>query len=261
MNPHPGTDGAGAPPADAESPPPPDAESPPPPDAGCPPAGAPADAEPPGADGAPDEAAVRARAAQLVAGADEDSIAGLRDLQNLTLSMGLPAARALFRHMVDAAGVQGAARPLLMAEIRAFSPVTEVGCMQVDFTGTDGAPGVAYLLLDQCPREHDLGAQLDKLQARVPDKKWPEVLKHLAALLAIGRRVYADLARQQLPLIRRIFGAPAGDPCSPMLALRVDPANTTLYLDPDWPLRVGLFVYLDSELGPGGAPGPAAQLG
>jgi len=194
-------------------------------------------------------AAARARAQQMLEEMGGDEAAGLRDLQNLTLSMGLPSTRAVFRQMIKAADVRGKTKAAAMAEIVDFSPVTEVGCMKIDFFNQlSRKPDAAYLLLDQCPKTHDLGAQLEKLKSVVPAEKWAEVLKHLSMLIHIGRSVYGNIARQRLPLIRKIFGLGPDDKCDKYLDLQVDRANTTLYLDADWPHRIGIFVCLEGEV-------------
>jgi hypothetical protein len=195
-------------------------------------------------------AAAQARAAEMLKEmASENDAAGFKDLQNLTLSMGLPATRAIFRQMVKAAGLRGEPKAAALQAITDLSPVTEVGCMRVEFHDrTTGAPGVAYLVLDQCPRGHDLGAQIDKLKGRVAPEKWPEAVKHLSMLVHLGRSVYARLAQANEGLIRQIFGIPASESCTKYLTLKVDRENTTLFVDAGWANRVGIYVRLEAEV-------------
>jgi hypothetical protein len=204
---------------------------------------------------APDEetlAAAQAKAREMLreAGGDgDDPAAGINDLRALTSSMGLPAARIAFRHMIKAAGVRGAVKHEALASIKAFSPITEVGSMKIDFFNREtGKPDVAWLLLDECRANHDLGAQLDKIKPHVAPEKWPEILKHCSTLIGIGRTVYAQLAKNNLALIRKINGLPASDPCTEYLAYKVDMASSTLYLGAAWPNRIGLFVHLDKDV-------------
>ncbi len=204
---------------------------------------------------APDEetlAAAQTKAREMLreAGGDgDDPAAGINDLRALTSSMGLPAARIAFRHMIKAAGVRGAVKHEALAAIKAFSPITEVGSMKIDFFNREtGKPDVAWLLLDECRANHDLGAQLDKIKPHVAPEKWPEILKHCSTLIGIGRTVYAQLAKNNLALIRKINGLPASDPCTDYLAYKVDMASSTLYLSAAWPNRIGLFVHLDKDV-------------
>ena len=179
-------------------------------------------------------------------GATEEDREGLRSLQNLTLSMGLPTARACFRAMLEANSASAAVRAWATREIAAFSPVTEVGCMQVDyFDKTAGRPATAHLVLDECPRDHDLGAQLARLRSRVNEEKWVEVIKHVSMLVHLGRSIYAQIAERSKPLIRRIYGRPADHDCAAEMQLGVDSRNTTLFVDPRWPTRVGIFVHIN----------------
>ena len=202
-----------------------------------------------GADAPPDAAtiaAARARAQQMMGAEDAE---GLQHMHNLTLSMGLPAVRALFHHMITHSRKRGAAKAAAMDKVAQFSPVQEVGCMKVDFHNqVTKKPDVAYIRLDQCPRRHDLGAQLDKLRPLVPENKWAEVLKPMSALILIVRSTYGHAARQQLPLIRGLFDLPENDPCDKYLDLKVDISNTTLYIDETWPNRAGIFVSLESDI-------------
>lgn len=194
---------------------------------------------------------VEERAREFIArtGMDASDREGLIHMQNLTLSMGLHTARACFRAMLDANAVAGAARAAAEREITAFSPVTEVGCMRVDFFNMlTAGPDTAYLVLEQCPPNHDLSAQLHKLHRLVDGDKWLEVLKHLSMLVNLGRSVFNQIAQQNLPLLRRIYKRGSGDACADLLHLGVDSRNTTLFVDPRWPVRVGIFVKLASEV-------------
>ncbi len=129
--------------------------------------------------------------------------------------------------------------------------------MQVDFFNRlTGAPDKAYMVLEECPRDHDLGAQLDRLRAHVADSRWPEIQKHLSSMVFLARSMYAQAAQENLALLRRILKRRDDDPCSEFLAVRVDPSNTTLYVS-DGPRRVGIFIHFASE-GPSGPP-TAAQ--
>ena len=194
-------------------------------------------------------AAARAHAQQILGGEDPETAAGFRDMQNVTASMGLPATRATFHHMITASGKRGGDKLDATREVTEFSPVTEVGCMKIDFINiVTQKPDVAYILLDQCPKGHNLGAQISKLKPLVPEGKWPEVLKHMSMLIQIGRSVYGNTTRQHLPLIRKLFDLAADDKCEKYLDFRVDQANTTLYVDADWPNRVGIFVRLEAEV-------------
>jgi len=187
-------------------------------------------------------------------GANETDREGLQSLQNLTLSMGLPAARASFKFMLDAAPATSPQRDKVikkeaLKEIENFSPITEVGCMQIDFYNNETKrPDRAYLLLDECSRDHNLTAELIKLRRVVSEEKWLEVVKHMSMLVHLGRSVYSQVAAKHKPLIRRIFNRPADHDCADMLQLGVDSRNTTLFVDPKWPRRIGIFMKMESEV-------------
>jgi hypothetical protein len=189
-----------------------------------------------------DEASLRARAEQFAQTLRREDVEGLKDIQNHMISMGLPATRALLRQFVEhstAAGSPEQTRAL--KAVADLSPVTEVGCMRVDFHDRIANCGnTAYITLEECPRDHDLGAQLGKLQSRCAEAKWPEVLTHLSRLVFFGRSVYAQSARALQPELGAAFVRYPG--------VQVDAANTTLYLEEAWPRRAGIFVRLRDEI-------------
>jgi hypothetical protein len=181
---------------------------------------------------APDAAAVanaRERARQMVA-ADGP---GLRELRQLALSLGGPVARVLL-------GAVAADNNAARAEIE--SACIDGGCMRVDFHDRlAGRPDVAVLALGACPRDHDLSAQLEPFRARCAPEKWADVLRHLGTLVSLGRHAHAVTARSLAPLLRRLAPPPR---LAGLFEAHVDPANTTLVLDADAPVRVGIFVHV-----------------
>lgn len=203
-------------------------------------------------------AAARLRAAALVAeegGARE----GLHDLHNLTLSMGLPATRAALRQLLRARP-RRQRTPALWEAIKAVSPVSEVGCMRVEFVHQlTGVPVVAFLTLDACPAAHDLGRELEKLKPITPAAKWSELLRSMSTLVFIGRAVYSRTSREHIGLVRQLAGLGAEDPCAGLLDLQIDTKNTTLYLNAAWPERVGLYVSFEGDPRRPAARTPAAE--
>ena len=182
-------------------------------------------------------------------GANEGDAEGIRSLQNLTQSVGLPAARISFEFMLDAFKVSSKLRSEAMKEIKAFSPITEVGCMQVDFFNMITAKAdTAYLVLDRCPFNHDLGAELRKIKTLIEPDKWVEVVKHLSMMVYLGRTVYSQTAAEHKPLLRRIYDRKPDDNCEDLMKLGIDSRNTTLFVDPRWPMRIGIFVRMQSQI-------------
>lgn len=195
--------------------------------------------------GEADAAAAQGQAAELIRNS-----AGMEDLRYLLYSMGLPATRLLLRQQIRA-DADEPTRGRLLAEVEALSALKEVGCMRIDFFNRlTGSADAAYLVLDECPKDHDLGAQLDSLKVHVSSARWPEIQKHLSALVLYARTMYAQTARENLPLLRRLLGAAENDPCSDRLTVRVDPANTTLFVAEESPLRVGIWVRFEAAGAP-----------
>jgi len=201
----------------------------------------------------PDEATraeAMEKARKLIADATVDA-EGLQHLKNFHLSMGLPATRALFRQMVAASNIHGADKADVLKAIVDMSPVTEKGCMRIDFHNrVTNKADVAYLRLDACPKAHNLGRQLDRLKALVAEPKWPDVLKSLTYLTMLGRSIYSNIATQHIGLIRKIFRLGEDDKCEQYTSTQVDKSNTTLFLDESWPNRVGIYVSLEADIPP-----------
>ena len=181
-------------------------------------------------------------------GGAEGEAAGLRDMRNLSLAIGLPAPRILFDAMVEASRGTNGEKEAWRRELGQMSEVTETGCIRIDFSG-EAAP--AYLVLDACGPDHDLTAQLDKIYSRIPAGRRKEILKHLSVLVHLGRAAYALMATKVRPVLAQI-GEKTGGPASPPHALHVDFANTTLYVPHIGGRRVGIFVRL-GEIGDGPA--------
>jgi len=208
--------------------------------------------------GRAERAAAQERAREILgkAGAanGEGPLAGIQDMHNLSLAIGLPAPRILFDAMVDAAAATNKEKKVWRRQLMRMSEVQETGCIKVDFAGKKGS---AYLVLDECGPGHNLTAQLNKLYARVPNERRGEILNHLSALVHLGRAAYSQMMVQMMPTLeaigKKIRVAGAFDP----RLLGVDPANTTLYVPHTGNRRVGIFVRLSSEIGD--AAPPAAQ--
>ena len=192
------------------------------------------------------------------AGPSEDDVA---NLSGVILAMGMPAAQATFLIMAKAArderGLGKQQFKALRARVLETIAAKELGGTSVRFTDAEtGAPRTVALVLDRCQRGHDFEGQLAKLRGHVPPAKWGDVMGLLSHVLHMGRVCFGAMAAKHVGLIREIFGRPADDPCAEFLHYRVDPANTTLFIRPEWPERVGLFVRELPDAPPGR--GPAA---
>jgi hypothetical protein len=145
--------------------------------------------------------------------------------------------------MVEASPLSRGEKEQAKKEILEISSVRAVGCMEVDFFNAElGRKDKAYLVLDECEADHDLGAQLDKLRRHVAAEKWPEVVRSLSMLVFVARSVYETVARDKADLVRRMCPGAEG-----VLAYKVDPSNTTLFVDAI-PQRIGIFVRMEDEV-------------
>jgi hypothetical protein len=190
----------------------------------------------------PDElASVAEKAEKLVKrmeNGDASELSGLEDFQKLGQAMGTAVPRVLTEHYIEHSGLGAAQQEVLKKQAAAvFSALPDGGAIELKIR--EGGQNVtAYLLLDECPADHDLGAELDKLYSRIPASRHEEVKKHLSFLVFVGRQMYTKVIMDNESLYRPLSDRFKFD----IRQLGIDPTNTTLFGGPEWPKRVGIFV-------------------
>jgi len=180
-------------------------------------------------------------------------LAGMDDMHALSLSIGLPVPRLLFSQAINASSATKGRKKAWLRELKVMSDVKETGCIQADFFDTQTREqNTAYLVLEECGEDHDLGAQLDKVFSRVAEDKHDDIRKHLSMLVYLGRSAYGQMMMKMVPLLTKL-GKKLPDGFDPR-QLVIDPDNTTLSLNIAGTRRVGIFVRLADEIP--GAPAP-----
>ena len=189
-----------------------------------------AEGEMAGVDASPE---VRDRARALV---DTLGAEGAADMRALSRRMGIPVARVFLAEMIRHGPAAERDRlAALVAAIPDIGAAAGSGCVQIEFPTF-----VAYIMLDACGADHDLGAQLEKIYAHIPEAQQAAVTKHLSFLFGVGRTIYDRVVCENLALVTEIADSlPEGfNPRD----VAVDLANTTMYLAAPCVRRVGLFV-------------------
>lgn len=200
-----------------------------------------------------EQRAIQERAREMInqtraGGTAGGPLEGLQDMHNLSLSIGLPVPRVLFAEALKATAANEARKKAWRKKLQKMAKVTETGCIQVELEGGKvREKTTVYLVLDRCPPDHNLTAQLDKIYALVPESRKPEILRHLSALVQLGRMAYNQMLAKVAPTLKEISDklTRGGDAFG---TLCIDPANTTFYLDSVPACRVGIFVRLGSEV-------------
>lgn len=190
--------------------------------------------------------AAQARAQALVR-QGAPSLEGLRDMQLLAQAMGLPVPRILFAEMLEKSSASLGQKQKFRRELADMTPLTETGCVSVEFRGPGAdLPQTAYLVLEKCPADHDLSAQLDPLYAKIPPSRQEEIRQNLSMLVYLGRSTFRQMLETKTRVLAEIARKlpPGFDPAD----LQVDPANTTLFLPPPCAARVGIFVRYEGDL-------------
>jgi hypothetical protein len=158
---------------------------------------------------------------------------------------GLHPALAMLRQAVSAAPAAASKKEETLSAIETFWPYADLVAMKLSFVDrTTRRPATAHLSMQECKHPHNLDAELDKLRPRVPAERWSEVLNLASALLFATRRAYEIVAAQTRAALLELYAQEADQ--APK-GLRVDPADSTLFLKEEWPLRAGLRVNLESE--------------
>lgn len=199
-----------------------------------------------------DVGAARERAREIVdqvrTDGDSGSLAGLQDMHNLSLAIGLPVPRILFSQIVNAANAPENRKKVWRREIKGMSDLTETGCIKVDFRNqSTGEDDTVYLVFDECQEDHDLGAQLEKIYSVIPESKQDDIRKHLSTLVLLGRSAYGQMIIKMAPLLEKIKKK-MPDEFEPR-RLCIDAKNTTIFLPEVDTSRVGIFVRFESEVG------------
>jgi hypothetical protein len=200
-------------------------------------------------------AAAEERARQMVegirAGSEnpaENPLAGADDLFKLNLALGLPMPRILFESMVAHANATEKRKAHWRKQLANMTTVKETGCMRADFYDTiTEEQNTAFLVLDRCGADHDFGAELAKIEARILPEKVDDIKKHISALLLFGRMAYGHMMQQVRSTLDEIAKKLPAD--FDYRSFVVDEKNTTLYLKGlPGTERVGVFVRFESEL-------------
>lgn len=196
-----------------------------------------------------DDEVATARARAMTMLGDMDS-KGMKSMRNLSLAIGMPAAKAILELLVEHGTASESCKADLMSRVKTTTepPAINdaVGCIEVkipDEGGKAGACTSVYLVLGRCPKNHDLGAQLGHVFSLIPEEKQPVIKQHLSMLVIMGRTVFSNIVEANAALLTEIQAHLSHETAERISAgLQIDPANTTLYVEESWDERVGLFV-------------------
>jgi len=166
-----------------------------------------------------DKTELARKAAKIVDDArrrDPDAAAGFEDIRKHAAAIGFPAVRETFAILLERGFPPGPERDEMMQKLSGLFPITEVGSIEVEFFNkTLGRPDKAHLVLQRCPRAHDLAAQLDKLRGSFDpahaEAMWQSVQKHLSVLVFIAdSRTGFRLRCAAVPRVRPLCGFARG---------------------------------------------------
>ena len=189
---------------------------------------------------------ISAKAQEIINNTTKEDIEGLKNLQNYSLSIGLPAVRGLFQIMIEESVLQDGDKQKMFHQVSNFSPITEVGCTEIQFYNTETKLiSTAHILLDRCPHNYDFGVNLEKLKKCISLEGMEKINYNMSMMIQTARALYRKIAKDHINLICYINGLKNNDPCLEFLDTKVDFANTTLYLQ-KFPItdRIGIKIYI-----------------
>lgn len=162
----------------------------------------------------------------------------LKNLE-LSLAIGTPVPRILFAAMVEASQAPDSVKNGWRQELEQELAAEGTGCIRVELPNAQ----TVYLVLDECGPDHDLTAELGKVYSRIPECRHEEIRQHLGALVFLGRFVY-DLSTKKTKCVHAVAETipTSSDEVFDCQNLKVDNANTTLYLPHIEDRRVGIYV-------------------
>ena len=177
---------------------------------------------------------VLAKSAQL---AQQFEKSGGKDFQNLIRAMGLPAVRVTFRELIHNGTASEEKKKEFRQRAEKISPLSETGSISIDIPGQTKK---AHIILGECPKDHDFGKEIQKIYKLLPKKSHEEIRDRISFLIYLGRSIYAEMYNKDLSFqkeIKKYLPEDLDTTC-----LHVDLANTTLYINDEWPRRVGVLI-------------------
>lgn len=190
------------------------------------------------------EDVLREKAQNLLA--DKEKMSDLKNYCNVMGAIGMNAARLTFHHMIRAAKLRGNAKIKMEESIRNFSPTEEEPCLQVNFFNSQTKKHeIAYIRLNECPKTFKLDNQLQKLSKLIPMEKMKEIQHHIAQLTNFACKTYNEVANAHKHLIYEMFGDT--EQSNRYIKYTIDVLNGTLYVNEEWPNRIGIYILLEGE--------------
>jgi hypothetical protein len=220
-------------------------------------AGAPTDvpADIPASVPTPADASVKAAAATLVDGTTvEEFKAGTKEIQKIPIALGICAARFFFKQLIELSELPTAEKIAARKKVREFAAFKDSDhAMRLDFV-KEGRKRTLYLKCGACAKDHDLGAQLARIDPYIKDEEKKKLRMHMSMLILCGRSIYCKMIQDNGELYEKIIGNLPQDTKKlvqeqkiDLRTLAVDPSNTTLYIFDFTPKRVGLFFVDDPK--------------
>ncbi len=152
----------------------------------------------------------------------------------------IPVMRVLFRQILDHAtnelSLSNTRRKRIEREIDRLYPEFDPGCLEVMMD--DGK--LMFIVLDECPKDYDLTDEFNKLV--LSEEKMGILKRNLSLVIHLVRLRYIHFIRSELDLVDLLKDIVNYD----IDEIRVA-ENTTLYINPDFEIRLGFYVRTPPE--------------
>lgn len=182
---------------------------------------------------------------------------GMKDIQNMHLAIGLPAAKMLLWYSLEYLPAVTRDRKFanrLRRAIDGVSPITDQSCFEVEYRDSGrGRQEKAYIVAQPCTGEYSALDQQEKIRRFVSADEWPKVLNYMSTVLSLVRSAYVDLVRSPglQKMLRLAHCLPAGADLDEHLLLYFEKSRA-VFSTKQWEGRpwrgVGVFINLEADL-------------
>jgi hypothetical protein len=122
-------------------------------------------------------------------------------------------------------------------KIDQLTNIEKVGGMNIEYDDVDtGKKTFFYIIMNKCHKSHNLYEQFDKVKKHFNEATWTQLLKHISMLIYLCRSIYKI---NMQACIDDMFNL--GYDINDVDQLKIDPSNTTLYINEEWDERMGIY--------------------
>jgi len=174
-----------------------------------------------------------------------EDIEKYKQYQKTVLSMGIPTCRIMMQTLLQKSeSTDESAKFNFYQKIEELTNIEKVGGMNIEYEDMDtGKKTFFYIIMNKCHKDHDLNMEFNKIKKNFSEETWKQLLKHVSMLIYLCRSIYKI---NMQACINDIFHL--GFDINEIEELKIDPRNTTLYINEEWDERMGIYIMRECDL-------------